>query len=133
MARYGDDDAVKRWAQSQGLDMDDPRVQRYANSGANTRTKEGEDEEIIASDVGEDIENDEDYKKGQGYSRTFDTSGWASDDSRFTEAVERYAKSQGLSTDSPRVKKYARGLLGRTGDFGGREQDTRVGSRKPQN
>jgi hypothetical protein len=51
-------------------------------------------------------------------------------DPRFVEAVENYARSQGVDINSERVIKYARGLSGRTGDFGGREQESPVGRRK---
>jgi len=52
------------------------------------------------------------------------------DSRKFEDAVRRYAESQGLDTEHPRVQKYARGLRSKTGDFGGREQDSTIGARK---
>ena len=52
------------------------------------------------------------------------------EDPRLAEAVMKYAESQGLDIHNERVIKYARGLKGRTGDFGEREQDSPVGRRK---
>lgn len=49
---------------------------------------------------------------------------------KFDDAVRRYAESQGLEVEHPRVQKYARGLRSRTGDFGGREQESQIGARK---
>lgn len=92
-------EAVIRWAQSLGFELDDPRVKKYADETGGHVTDER----------GRPIDDDE---------------------RRFEDAVRRYAESQGLDVEHPRVQKYANGLRSRTGDFGGREQESQIGSRK---
>lgn len=97
----------KHYAQSQGLSEDDSRVKSY---------------------MGE-------MHRGRGYNQDEDDSGrmdFTREDPKFIEAIQNYAKSQGVDIDDPRVIKYARGLKSRTGDFGGREQDSPVGWRKKE-
>lgn len=115
-------DAAKKWADSQGLSYDDPRVQRYMASTGGQNA--GVDEEI-------DVEDTREFKAGQQYARENGEFDWQdTNDERFKQAVMHYAESQGVALDDPRVIKYATGLKSRKGDFGGREQDTQVGARK---
>lgn len=52
------------------------------------------------------------------------------DNDKLKDAVMKYAKSQKVDINDERVMKYVRGLMGPTGDFGDREQDSPVGRRK---
>lgn len=98
----------RHYAQSQGVSEDDPRVRRYAGEpteDTSRRYEEEDEEETQRPDLDEM-------------------------DPRVREAAEKYAASQGVSMDDERVIKYVRGLTGRTGDFGGREQESPIGWRQ---
>lgn len=114
-------EAARKWAESQHLSMDDPRVQRYIRSVGSHRPD-------VRSD--EDIEVDDDYQAGVRYALENEIADWLNDDPRFKEAVLHYAESQSLPLNHLRVLRYAKGLKGSRGDFGGREQDVSIGQRK---
>lgn len=61
-----------------------------------------------------------------------DTLDFISEDPRLVQAVEKYAKSQGVDLNDPRVRKYALGMKSHSGDFGGRYQESPVGWRKKE-
>jgi hypothetical protein len=109
------DETVQHYARSQGVSENDPRVQRYAGEPAN--------------DQGRSMrESDDDDNSRSARSAMPEWLG--GEDQRFIEAVQHYANSQSVELDDERVQKYARGLKSRTGDFGGREQESPVGQRK---
>lgn len=110
------EETVEKYAQSQGLNRNHERVRKYA----------GDNDDVEIEDPIEE-EDENDVESPVPGART-DGHYFMSDQVR--KAVEKYAESQGLDIDHPRVQKYARGLTGQRGDFGDREQDLRVGSRK---
>jgi hypothetical protein len=101
------DDTRRRYAQSQGVPEDDERVKRYAGEPTTEiRARYVEDEDDERAPILEKV------------------------DAKVREAAEKYARSQGVDVTDERVVKYVKGLIGRTGDFGGRDQASMVGWRK---
>lgn len=122
---------IRKYAASQGIALDSPRVKKYAVTQGIDPSDLGV--EVTESDRGMTDEAAKRYADKMGLRTTdpqvrryanagtieetanIDIEG--STDTRFKEAVLHYANSQSLDLDSNQVQKYARGLLGHTGDF----------------
>ena len=133
MTKYNDKlDQIRRYAESQGIPLDSPRVRKYA-------VAQGLDPNDIGVEITESATTGPSelavrkYADRMGLSaadpvvRKYANAGvdeepalidiQGSDDMRFKEAVLHYAESQSLELNDRRVQKYARGLLTPRGDF----------------
>lgn len=122
---------IRKYAASQGIALDSPRVRKYAVTQGIDPSDLGV--EVVESNQAQTDEAVKRYAEKMGLKpsdpqvRKYANAGAeeeagiidieGSDDTRFKEAVLHYANSQSLELSAPQVQKYARGLLGSQGDF----------------